>query len=54
MESNFGMAHLKAEGAPLHPDDIENFPDDITEEQYNMWYSRQLTAYEEYWSNNAI
>ena len=34
----FGMAHLKMEGAPVHPDDVEG---DMTPEQE----ARQLDAY---------
>lgn len=38
---NLGMAHLKAEGAPIHPDDADC---DMTEE----FYARQLKAYNDY------
>jgi hypothetical protein len=34
----FGLAHLRGEGEPLHPDDMEC---DLSEEQYDM----QLKAY---------
>lgn len=37
----FGLAHLKKEGAPLHPDDMYC----ATEEQY----AKQLKAYNEYY-----
>lgn len=40
-QSNFGMPHIRKEGAPLHPDDLEC---DLTKEQYE----RQLRAYKEY------
>jgi hypothetical protein len=38
MSNGFGMAHIKGEGKPLHPDDIDA---DMNDEQYE----RQLKAY---------
>lgn len=38
----FGLAHLKGEGAPIHPDDMGCV---LTDEQYN----KQLEAYNKYW-----
>jgi hypothetical protein len=37
-----GMPHIKGEGAPLHPDDLDC---DMTDEQYQI----QLKAYNDYW-----
>jgi len=37
-----GMVHLKGEGSPLHPDDLDC---DMTDEQYQ----RQLKEYNDYW-----
>lgn len=42
--NGFGLADLRAEGAPYHPDFFEN-QDDISDE----WYLRQLQAYKDYW-----
>ncbi len=37
--------HIKAEGAPLHPDDCNcRF---TTNEEYRKWYDKQLAAYKE-------
>ena len=51
----FGLARLKSEGAPLHPDDVSRheYPWGTSElrkqEIYNEWYIRQLQAYEEHY-----
>ena len=39
----FGLAHIKKEGAPLHPDELD--VGDCSEEEYEKWYRRQLEAY---------
>ena len=44
---SFGLAHIKAEGAPLHPDDCR-VAENWTAEQYDRWYARQLKAYNDY------
>ena len=48
--SGFGLAPIKEEGAPMHPDDMLGwtFPDHWTEADYSKWYDRQLKAYNDY------
>jgi len=38
----FGLAHLKMEGAPIHPDDLEA---DMTP----AFYARQMAAYNDFY-----
>jgi hypothetical protein len=44
--SSFGLAHIKKEGAPIHPDDTLA---DFTDEQYD----RQLKAYNDYFYDDG-
>jgi hypothetical protein len=43
----FGLARLKAEGAPVHPDDSEA---DLTDEQY----LRQLQLYKDFHGADSV
>lgn len=45
--SDFGLAHYKKEGAPIHPDDCDT---DFTPE----WYQRQLKDYEDYFNDTSM
>jgi hypothetical protein len=42
----FGLAHLKGEGAPMHPDDFEN-----ESEMSDAQYVRQLQAYKDHYES---
>ena len=42
MSGDFGLAHLRREGAPMHPDDYHN-ESDMSDAQY----LRQLQAYKD-------
>lgn len=42
--TGFGLAHIRGEGAPLHPDDLNYVGDG-----YDEWYERQLKAYNDYY-----
>jgi hypothetical protein len=42
--TDFGLVHLKSEGAPIHPDDVDC---DLSPEAYD----RQLTAYNNYYAS---
>lgn len=49
---DFGLAHLKGEGMPSHPDDINMGAlsckvnmEGWTDEKYKKWYAKQLKAY---------
>lgn len=48
MIDGFGLARVKAEGTPCHPDDLRPRPE-WTEQQCAEWYARQLKAYNDYW-----
>jgi len=40
MDTGFGMAHMKTEGAPLHPDDIDKtMSDEEIYDQARTYYS---------------
>ena len=43
--SGFGLAHLKTEGAPVHPDDVYC---DAAGQEWADWYARQLKAYNKF------
>jgi hypothetical protein len=43
-----GLAHLKSEGAPQHPDDVY-IEDASSPEEYYIWYEKQLNAYADYY-----
>ena len=45
---NFGLAYIKVEGAPIHPDEIMDT--DMTPEQFEKWYDRQLKAYNDWFA----
>jgi hypothetical protein len=42
--TGFGLAHIKGEGAPAHPDDFDN-ENEMSDEQY----LRQLQAYKDHY-----
>ena len=50
--TSFGLAHIKGEGMPSHPDDVNmgEFSckvnmDGWSDEKYEKWYAKQLEAY---------
>jgi len=45
---DFGLARIKPEGAPIHPDEIMDT--DMTPEQFEKWYDRQLKAYNDWFA----
>ena len=44
--SPLGLANLKSEGAPLHPDDLTWGGECNT--AYELWYTKQLNAYTDF------
>ena len=42
---SFGLARIKEEGAPVHPDDITVPMHLYQTERYKRWYQCQLDAY---------
>ena len=51
-DEDFGLARIKPEGAPIHPDEIMDT--DMTPEQFDKWYDRQLKAYNEYFKDYPV
>ena len=63
--TGFGLAHLKAEGAPCHPDHfvthvyaegevrsgVDVSGQKITQADYDTWYERQLNAYNNHYGS---
>lgn len=47
MKNGFGLAYIKAEGAPIHPDDCnsDTWPDEV--------YIKQLEAYDKWHKTNT-
>jgi len=48
MTTGFGLAHLKKEGAPAHPEDIYTH---CGCEKCELRWQQQLKAYNDYWKN---
>lgn len=49
----FGMARIKKEGSPVHPEDLdwEHYPDECAE--CAAKWEKQLAAYNAYWSRHG-
>ena len=47
MKTDFGLAHIKAEGAPIHPDDCNS------DAWSDKMYIKQLEAYDKWHETNT-